>query len=173
MRKGRSGMQEWDIAKPVLEQCLSSCIPGVKRTRKNAVFSSFRPLQQILHKAKRMAHLPSFQRFLILTVQPAPIRKGTFGAAHSKNTECAFYRCFAATLLIYGRKPCTMKQPQKYASIFCGGCHCTGWTVLFMIRFTVSVLGYGKTSVEYVNWGFICYSSHFRPLKYCKKHCKI
>ena len=84
MRKGRSGMYERDIAKLVLEQCLSSCIPGVKRTRKNAVFSSFRPLQETLHKAKRMAHLPPSQRFLILTVQPAPIRKDTYGVAHSE-----------------------------------------------------------------------------------------
>ena len=83
MRKGRSGMYERDIAKLVLEQCLSSYIPGVKRTRKNIVFSSFRPLQQILHKAKRMAHLPSFQHVPLLIVQPAPIRKGTYGAAHS------------------------------------------------------------------------------------------
>ena len=103
MRKGRSGMYERDIAKLVLEQCLSSCIPGVKRTRKNIVFSSFRPLQQILHKAKRMAQLPPFQHVPLITVQPAPIRKDTYGVAHSKNTECAYYRCFAATLLIYGR----------------------------------------------------------------------
>ena len=82
-------MYERDIAKLVLEQCLSSYIPGVKRTRKNIVFSSFRPLQQILPKTKRMAQLPPFQHFLtilfypVLPVQPAPIRKDTYGAAHS------------------------------------------------------------------------------------------